>query len=325
MTDHQPCLLCQKAAHCYFRHDAVPTFFRCTHCGLLFADPAEFPDETELDLNLEAENLTQEDRAQFKRTFIEGINPSDDQGTMYPGNDYNQGDLEDTLFGRIKDALNTHFAMAHDTRFRCLEIGCATGFLLNQIQQSYPHAEASGIEPSPVSCAKAKQFYDLDLFQGTLNTFDVEGHKNQFDLIIIFGNLQLHSDPFASLRKCHQMLRPGGLLLFESKNPNAAARRLGRLVAKLPLLKNTRLGTEMAKSCFDGVRVAAGKQLLADTTATIGFDLLDVQTFPPRLLSVTNKQALSRGLKGWLWRFLDQLDQRKDERAWIQVTAARRR
>ena len=181
----------------------------------------------------------------------------------------------------------------------------------------------TGVEPSPLSCAKAQELYGIEVQQGTMNRFEARGRE--FELVTIMGNLQLHENPFATLRQCYDVMADEGLLIYEMKNPESIARLLAVAATQVPGVrdwKTTRLVVERGFSCM---RFAASKAYLAAVTEELGFEVLEVMTVPPRMLAYgQSNQAHRKGWKGIVWQLLDRVDQLRDEQAWIRVCARKR-
>ena len=125
----------------------------------------------------------------------------------------------------MREAIEKCGRISQEKQWNALDVGCATGFLLNCIQEEFPHANVTGVEPSPYSCAKAQKLYGIDVQQGTMTSFRPAG--KQFDLVTIMGNLQLHENPFETLDRCHEVLNEEGLLIYEMKNPRSLVRTAG--------------------------------------------------------------------------------------------------
>jgi SAM-dependent methyltransferase len=220
----------------------------------------------------------------------------------------------------ICDAVVESFKLhggSMDLPFRLLDIGCANGFLLGEVKRRYKHADVVGVEPSPVSALKAKRLFDVDVHVGTLNTFASSG--STFDFVTILGNLQLHENPFQTLSKAHELLRPGGLLLCQFKNPFCSARVLGRWASKTPMLKHSRITKLVFERGFACMRHSGSKSTLRTAIERTGLRVLSTITIAPRMLAWTDgKKAHAAGVKGVVWNVLDKLDQMTDQRAWIE-------
>jgi SAM-dependent methyltransferase len=104
-----------------------------------------------------------------------------------------------------------------------LEIGCGTGFLLDEaLAQGF--REVHGVEPSSSAVALASPRVGptivCDIMRPGL--FPAE----QFDVVCFFHMLDLVPDPGALLDECWRVLKPGGLVLCINNNVQAVSARL---------------------------------------------------------------------------------------------------
>ncbi len=318
VNEQSTCIYCHGNGERYLHHAAIGKMYQCRSCRLIFGDPVQYAEEATIDLTQISQEPTEAERQQFSKIFSEGIDTSDGEGSMYADFSMSQRDLEIGLADAIEVAAREHASFRFEEPFSVLDIGCATGFLLNELKKRYSHASVTGVEPSPVSCRKGKELYGLELFCGTMKSFN--SGEEQFDLVTILGNLHLHENPFETLERAHRVLKPGGLLIFDMKNPLSTVRRLSRVLAQVPVLRSSRLVTLAIERGYLCMRYSGSKKFLSRAASGSGFVPLDVVTRPPRVLAYA-KGASNHGA-GWvgrLWRLLDDLDGVLDQRAWIQV------
>ena len=108
-----------------------------------------------------------------------------------------------------------------------LEIGCGNGFFLEEaMKQGYKTVR--GVEPSSQAISMADQrirpLIVCDVMKPGLFT------SRLFDVICMFQVFDHISDPNALLSECHNLLKPGGLLLILNHNVEAlSARVFGKL------------------------------------------------------------------------------------------------
>lgn len=94
-----------------------------------------------------------------------------------------------------------------------LELGCSNGWMLNAFRQQ--GWQVIGIERTPAALSFTKSKLNLPVFVGSLDAL----HPNSyFDLIIMFQVLEHLPDPLATLHKCAQLIRPGGILIIGVPN-----------------------------------------------------------------------------------------------------------
>lgn len=103
-------------------------------------------------------------------------------------------------------------------RGSALEIGCSTGFFLEELlQQGYKNV--SGCEPSEEAKALAAASIRENIFSGFFKSGIYE--KESFDFVCSFQTLDHLSDPIEILRTCHEVLKRGGHGYFITHNTEA--------------------------------------------------------------------------------------------------------
>lgn len=107
---------------------------------------------------------------------------------------------------------------------RILEVGCGTGVFLNEMRR---HGwSVYGIEPNTYAANYAYTRFNLEVFRGTLEQFEL-AHKS-FDVIYLSNVLEHLATPAQSLRRMAYALKPGGLLALSIPNLESLDRRLFR-------------------------------------------------------------------------------------------------
>jgi ubiquinone/menaquinone biosynthesis C-methylase UbiE len=101
-----------------------------------------------------------------------------------------------------------------------LDVGTGIGQFLSIARHSY--SAVYGTEVSASATQIAKQRYDLDLFQGTLDTLDLR--PELFDNITLFHVLEHVHDPRSVLKRCHSLLTEQGVLVIAVPNEVASLR-----------------------------------------------------------------------------------------------------
>jgi SAM-dependent methyltransferase len=97
---------------------------------------------------------------------------------------------------------------------RILDVGCATGLFLHEMQLA--GWEAVGVEPIQSAAEFTRQRFGLDVFQGGLTEAPFEPHS--FDAITFWDVLEHTFSPSAELAHAAQLLRPGGLIAINVPN-----------------------------------------------------------------------------------------------------------
>ena len=133
-------------------HDESHKYWKCKRCGLIFE--AQF--EKGFDLSKPVENLDEKDIEKFRRQFVEKIDISDEKYNLYPRFEYKDtNEMQKDIFFRVKDRIDRY--VPKQDNLKILEVGCATGFLLEKLKNSYSCVDEIGVDPSPVSIDKAKR------------------------------------------------------------------------------------------------------------------------------------------------------------------------
>lgn len=129
------------------------------------------------------------------------------------------------------DKLRTHLAWRFDrgvdvsskwwkqqfgtTSFSILEIGCANGHLLQELQAD--GHKVWGVEPDQQALVLAQQ-RGLNVFYGTAESLPREAKSRQYDIIVMNHVLEHTRDPLLALRNAMQLLVDGGKLVMEVPN-----------------------------------------------------------------------------------------------------------
>lgn len=96
---------------------------------------------------------------------------------------------------------------------RALELGCATGQYLIQLQDAGWQATGIELGERPATIAKES---GLNVHRGTLETTDLQAE--QFELVAAWKVIEHVPDAKATLRRLNTLLRPGGTLLLSIPN-----------------------------------------------------------------------------------------------------------
>ena len=290
-------------------------YYLCNYCGIIFEDPKIYLSNT-FDFSKSVEDLTDEDLKIFQLNFLEAIDISDSDGNLYSGYDYEESVMEIGLFNKIDNVINKYTDFKKSDKFSMLEIGCGTGFILKRMKNKYPNCEFVGVDPSPVSCRKGKSS-GLNILQGTMDTVTLQNET--FDVVICLGNLQLHENPLNTLKKARAVLKNGGLLLFETKNPASLVRIMAKTLINLPFIRRLSFVKYITRHAWDNMRFGFERTVLKNIIEEMDFKLNYIETKPPRLIGYKNNYFLSRSLPGLLWNITDKIDTIRGQRAWVEV------
>jgi ubiquinone/menaquinone biosynthesis C-methylase UbiE len=102
---------------------------------------------------------------------------------------------------------------------RVLEVGCGTGTTALHLAPHAAQIVASDLSPGMIDIARAKAeaagIENVSFLTGTLDDLDVD--PRSFDVVMAFNVIHLLADIPGALRRLHNLLTPGGLLV--SKTP----------------------------------------------------------------------------------------------------------
>ncbi|MEK7516099.1 MAG: glycosyltransferase [Patescibacteria group bacterium] len=202
MSEHPLCAICRvdDAEILFTKGDLIAdiTNVVCRRCGLVYMNPrptvAEYREFHVEDFLRERHGLTTAEQVMPK----------------IKGSDV-----------RIKSAVADFIVPALPRGARVLDVGCGFGTLLHLLKERLG-ARVEGIELATVDVAAAKQFYGLELFNGSLEEFAIrqlaDRQGEQFDCIALHHTFEHLPDPRGALRLMKGLLAPGGVLYIGVPN-----------------------------------------------------------------------------------------------------------
>ena len=282
----------------------------CNGCGISFdSNVNEILDEYS---ELNDKKITILGEEEYRKFFVETSNITDGTDNIYTSFDWdNQDELKSGIIRHIEEKILEKYS--YEDTFSVLDIGCGDGFTTANLSKQFPNAEFLAIDPSPqVNKLKGKE--RIRAYQGILQNIDFKGEV--FDIVMIFGNLMLHADPFDTLKLAKGLLNKNGLLLFDFKNINSASRVIATKLGQMGVFNQK----NAIQRNFVNMRYGLSKEFMLNYMADIGMDVIDSYSKPPRLLEFDNKSKHTQGISGLIWRNLNSLDKLRDEMAWLQFT-----
>lgn len=127
------------------------------------------------------------------------------------------------LPGRIKTFRRNLANLAdYKKRGNLLDVGAAIGVFLNEAKKK--RWSVAGVEPSLWSVKQAKKLFGLKIRQGTDKDLKQFGHR--FDVVTLWDVLEHVDNPLATLKRCRQALKPGGILAFSTVDIGSIYARL---------------------------------------------------------------------------------------------------
>jgi SAM-dependent methyltransferase len=204
------------------------TLVRCRACGLMFVK--EKCSQEELDFYYKAGEVISADEDCVY------LNLENTENLKYYFRNLRSGILGKVSTGKI------------------LDIGCNAGQFLDEMEGF----ERYGIERSPTHGKIAKEKYGENIFIGTFEDYPAPNFL--FDCVTLQDVLDHMVDPLKALKKCHQLLRPGGLLVIKVHDMSSwFAKIMGRkFYAVIPPMhlfyfSRTALALAIKKASFETV------------------------------------------------------------------------
>ena len=118
---------------------------------------------------------------------------------------------------RARDALwkrRVKKVLAHHSPGNLLDVGAGIGQFLHHAKPYF--TEVYGTEVSESAIRIAGEKYGLEIYHGALEELSLP--VESFDNITVFHVLEHVPDPVALMRKCHELLRPNGIVTIAVPN-----------------------------------------------------------------------------------------------------------
>ncbi len=109
-------------------------------------------------------------------------------------------------------------------RGRLLDIGCGEGTLLDIARQR--GWDVTGVEPNKHFVAWAEKNYHLSILQGDAHHLRL--CKNYYDVITLLDVIEHVHNPDLYLKRCYQLLAPGGVIFISTPNFDSIISRVMR-------------------------------------------------------------------------------------------------
>jgi 2-polyprenyl-3-methyl-5-hydroxy-6-metoxy-1,4-benzoquinol methylase len=199
--EHQQCYVCgsDRLTHKFVVKGF--TIVRCSDCSLQFVK----------------ERLSQDELKPYYER--------EDQADAFVYKDPTNLSNLNYYYYKLRDLIGGHMRPG-----RILDVGCSSGQFLD-VMEGW---ERYGIEMMEAYAQKAIAKYGRHIQVGTLDDYQCEA--GFFDAIALQDVFDHVRDPLATLRACHRLLRPGGLIVIKVHNVSCLYARLtgSRFYAFLP-------------------------------------------------------------------------------------------
>lgn len=186
---------------------------------------------TRIDLNLSIQGDFQLVRCRYCGLVYQNPRPAQNSiNEIYPDN-YDQfiksSTEESSIINRIDRGYGLKKRIKSITRYkkpgRLLDIGCATGDFL-EMMRDIAGWDVYGIEPSSHASDYARTHLGLQVKTGFLGEADYEAEN--FDVITMWNVLEHLVDPINTLKQIHKLLKPDGMLIFNTPNLDSLDARI---------------------------------------------------------------------------------------------------
>lgn len=130
--------------------------------------------------------------------------------------DYYQDGIKNNFFQWLWHTHKINFAkkIIKNLKFKnCLDIGCASGFMISEISKSFPDAEYSGIDVFDKAVIAAKKNYPAIKFN-VASADKLPFKDNSFDLILFYETIEHVENPLKCLEEIKRILKKDGTLIL---------------------------------------------------------------------------------------------------------------
>ncbi len=195
MPTTTPCALCGGTAYRIMHDMGWRRILRCADCRLVRADPLPSIAEKEA---IETQGYTDASDFPEVRDFFANCN---------------RNYVEDPVIREMRRHLE-HLEHAIGGPGTLLDVGAGTGILMHLARERGWRPE--GIDICPLSGQKAADEFGMRVTIAPFEHHDFGGRR--FDGITMLDVLEHVVDPLATLRRAHELLRPGGALAIAVPN-----------------------------------------------------------------------------------------------------------
>lgn len=119
-----------------------------------------------------------------------------------------------------KHKVNSAKKIINNLKFeKCLDIGCASGYMISQIAKFYPQSKYFGIDVYDKAIAYARKHYPNIKFQ-VASADKLPFKNNSFDLIICYETIEHFEHPLECLKEIRRVLNKDGTMILAMDSGN---------------------------------------------------------------------------------------------------------
>lgn len=195
---HIPCNLCGSDDRQPYCPENGLGLVQCQNCGFVYVSPR--PDAKEL-------------YALYGETYFH----NDESGVVgYSNYLKDEPNIRRTARRRLQQLEK------FISRGKLLDVGCATGFFLDEaVKQGW---NGEGLDVSSFGVRYAREHFDLTAHHGTLTELDFE--SGAYDLVTMWDVIEHVPDPTAYVRRAAELLRSGGVISLATPDIDSLPARL---------------------------------------------------------------------------------------------------
>lgn len=190
-----PCVICN-----HHNFTVLPFYYtwnnknfdllKCNHCNLITVNPLPTDEELQLLYSQDYFDHGAHGLDAYQKTYEE-------LRDAIPLSEW-QSKIADTILKAKPDAQSL------------FEIGAAMGYTLNAARSL--GMQVSGLEISDSANKRAKQKFNLELYNGDFETLDLTNEYSKWDVVYGGDVFEHFSHPSVAVDKMYQMLKPGGIV-----------------------------------------------------------------------------------------------------------------
>lgn len=246
---------------------------RCLRCGLIYANPQE----------------------DLKGVELKYCNMEDD---VYISEEQGRRSAARIILDKIAK---------YRRKGKILDIGCATGFLLDEARKQ--GWQAYGVELSKWAVNFAREKFNLDIYEGLV--VEAKFPYNYFDAVVMIDTIEHLPNPRQALEEIRRILKPDGILCISTPDIESFSSRI--LTARWWGIQQSHL-YYFSKKTFTKLLDATGFNVIKYTSHARVFSLsywnMRLKNYSPFLYGILNFISKYNNLKNKLFKFSfkDQID-----------------
>jgi len=174
--EKQPCIVCKEAKFTQYAEEDYFQALKCDECGMISVNP----------------HYTEEGLDKFYSSYYENRSV-----------DNELSELRKIMYAEDRDWIHKFI-----NKGKVLDIGCSDGSFLNFFDENLWDRHGIDLTDDALKIAKER---GIETHQGKIWDTDV---GDGYDLVMMRGVIEHFRDPALALKKCSEILKPGGVLFI---------------------------------------------------------------------------------------------------------------